>query len=289
MPRSSILAKPDIAIITALAPAHLSDLVSLKGVASKKAKIFDGLPSNGWAIINKDIPYFDDVCEYAKLQTNNILTYGEDPASDLRLTDYFPDEGRVVVSYNNQSFEYLLNARGKHFAINSLACLLVADILGYDLKSFSNDLIGFFPESRRGDFVKIKMGEKFATVIDETYNANPVSMKSALDNLGDVSLVVGASKIAVLGDMASLGEQEVVYHKELLSSVVNSGADKVFLVGDLMLHLWDVLPEYLKGGCAKDSTEVCKMLKNCISENDVIMIKGSNSMKMNKIVKFLAK
>ncbi|MGP9592859.1 Mur ligase family protein, partial [Halomonas sp. AOP42-C2-25] len=146
LPRSSVLAKPDIAIITAIAPAHLSNLVSIKGVALKKSTIFDGLSSDGWAIINKDIPYFENVYAYAKTKTSNILTYGEDIHSDLHLTDYFPDEGRVVASYKNQKFDYFLKANGKHFAINSLACLLVADIIGYDLKDFSNDLIDFLPE-----------------------------------------------------------------------------------------------------------------------------------------------
>ncbi|MGP5713964.1 UDP-N-acetylmuramoyl-tripeptide--D-alanyl-D-alanine ligase [Vreelandella alkaliphila] len=289
LPRSSVLAKPDVAIITALAPAHLSDLVSLKGVASKKSTIFDGLSPDGWAIINRDIPYFEDVYSYAIKITKNVVTYGEHPSSDLLLSDYFPDEGKVVVTYKNESFDYFLKARGKHFAINSLACLLAADVLGYDFKRFSTELVNFFPEARRGDLIEIKVGVGVATVIDETYNANPVSMKSALYNLSEISLVEGASKIAVLGDMASLGEQEVFYHEELFSSVVSSGADKVFLVGDRMLHLWNILPESLKGGYAKDSSEVCSMISGCIAENDVIMVKGSNSMKMNKVVKFLVK
>lgn len=287
LPVSSKVAAPYIAILTSVAPAHLSDLGTLSNVAKRKSTIFEGLSHNGWAIINRDIPYFDEVFEYASKFTSNVLTYGEHDLSDMKLVGYNQYEQSVVVSYENNSIDYKLAAQGKHFAINSMACLLAASLLGMSLSDASRFMFSFSPEKRRGNLVNISVKGGHASVIDESYNANPVSMVAALDSFSNVEVSDAGRKLIVLADMAALGKDASTYHKDLAEYVVKSGVDKVFLLGPNMKFLWEMLPESIRGGYFISIDVLCEKLSPELFSNDIIMIKGSNSMRLNKLVDFL--
>ncbi|MGP9656014.1 UDP-N-acetylmuramoyl-tripeptide--D-alanyl-D-alanine ligase [Halomonas sp. AOP35-4E-18] len=287
LPASSHVAAPYVAILTSIAPAHLSDLGSVSNVAKRKSTIFEGLSNNGWAVINRDIPYFDVVVKHAYKFTNNVLTYGEHELSDMRLVDYNQRDQSVAVSYDNNVFSYKLAAQGKHFAINSMACLLTASLLNMPLVEASSFLFNFFPGKRRGNLINISVKGGNASLIDESYNANPVSMAAALESFSniEISSEVGR-KIIVLADMASLGKDERQYHEKLLTHVFESGANKVFLLGQNMKFLWEILPEPMKGGHFFSIDDLCSEVSLELLPNDIVMVKGSNSMRLNKFISF---
>jgi UDP-N-acetylmuramoyl-tripeptide--D-alanyl-D-alanine ligase len=275
--RLTKLAKPDLAIVTNVAAVHLEFFKSVDEIAKAKAEIFAGATSV--AVIN-----FDD--EHRKVQEAEALAhnlkvvgFGVDPHAQYRLLNYEVKDGYGVISaaINGKEYEYTLGIIGIHHAKNSLSVIAAVNELTHKLPLAV--FADFHAQEGRG---KIKVLGNNITIIDDAYNASPIAVKASIENL---NFIVGGRRMVVLGDMRELGEEGPKLHQSLLEPLLSAQVEKVFLVGKLMRSLWDVLPANIKGQHTATADEMTEFVLNELQANDVVLCKGSNSMKIYNIVK----
>ena len=285
----SQLVRPDIAIITTVAPVHLEYFASLDAIADAKAEIFDGLVSGGTAIINRDIPQFERLAGRAYEAGARIVSFGENANADAQLLKCMlqPDTSTVQARILGDDVTYKLGAPGKHLALNSLAVLAAAKLAGADLAMAALSLADLRPANGRGTRITLELPNGTALLIDESYNANPVSMAAAIALLGQAEPGPRGRRIAVLGDMLELGAQSAALHAGLAKPIVDHAVDLVFCAGPGMRNLWEALPSNRRGGYATDSSALEPQVLEAVSGGDAIMIKGSFGSKMTPIVKAL--
>jgi UDP-N-acetylmuramoyl-tripeptide--D-alanyl-D-alanine ligase len=286
----SRLVQPDIAIITTIAPVHIEFFESIDGIADAKAEIFEGLVENGVAILNRDNDQYNLLCDRAlDARVSRVVGFGEESGAHARLIKCMlqADTSTVQASILGDDVTYKLGAPGKHLVMNSLAVLAAAKIAGADLAVSALALSDLQPASGRGTRIRLDMPGGHALLIDESYNANPVSMVAALALLGQAEPGSSGRRIAVLGDMLELGERSAELHAVLAQPIVDHGVDLVFCAGPGMRNLWEALPSNRRGGYANDSGALEPRVLEAVSSGDVIMIKGSNGSRMTPIVKAL--
>jgi UDP-N-acetylmuramoyl-tripeptide--D-alanyl-D-alanine ligase len=288
----SRLVQPDIAVITAIAPVHLEYFASVDAIADAKAEIFDGLVPGGVAILNRDNAQFDRLADRAReARVGRIVSFGEQAGTDARLIKcmLLPDSSTVQASILGDEVTYKLGAPGRHLVMNSLAVLAAAKLAGADLAISAIALADFQPASGRGTRIMLDVRGDRALLIDESYNANPVSMAAAIALLGQAEPGPLGRRIAVLGDMLELGAQSDALHRGLAGPIVDHAVDLVFCAGPAMRNLWEALPSNRRGGYASNSSALEPQVLDAVSGGDAIMIKGSFGSKMTPIVKALAR
>src|SRR5690349_5266210 len=286
----SQMVRPHIAIITAIAPVHLEYFKSLDGIADAKAEIFEGLEADGAAVLNRDSDHFDYLAnKAAEMKVGWIVSFGAHEKADSRLLDCAlqPGGSTVHASILGHDVRYKIGAPGRHLVINSLAVLSAAALAGADLTLSALALANLQPPAGRGSHIALVLPGGAALVIDESYNANPVSMRAALALLGQARLGPRGRRIAVLGDMLELGDQADALHRALAEPIAENAVDLVFCSGPSMRALWEALPSTRRGGYAEDSKGLEPKVIDAVRSGDAIMIKGSNGSKMAPIVKAL--
>lgn len=284
--------KPDVAIITTVEAAHIGHFKSVEAIADAKSEIFNGMAPGSVAILNADNPHFARMKAHAVEKGLAVLTFGEDDAADARLTDCTlqSDGSRATVRLRGQDIKIRLSIPGKHVVMNALATLLTVDALGLDLAPAVEAIRTAEPVEGRGNKISLPTGPGSApvTIIDESYNANPTSMKAAFEVLAMTPPGGPAGRrIAVLGDMLELGPQGPKYHAELANPLLKARADLVFTCGPLMDALAQTLPESWRGGHADDSQKLAALVCQTVGPGDVVLIKGSAGSKMAYIIKAL--
>jgi UDP-N-acetylmuramoyl-tripeptide--D-alanyl-D-alanine ligase len=286
----SQLVKPDIAIITTIAPVHLEYFASVDAIADAKAEIFEGLAAGGTAILNRDNAQFDRLAKRAgDARVSRIVSFGEAAGADARLVKCVlqPDVSTVRARILGDDVTYKLGAPGKHLVMNSLAVLAAAKLAGADLAMAAMALADLQPASGRGTRITLDVPGGQALLIDESYNANPVSMAAAIALLGQARPGPRGRRIAVLGDMLELGAQSGALHAGLAEPIADHAVDLVFCAGPAMRNLWEALPSNRRGGYANDSGALEPQVLDAVSGGDAVMIKGSFGSKMTPIVKAL--
>lgn len=282
----SQLAKPNIAIITTIEAVHLEFFTSVSAIAAAKAEIFEGMDSDGVAIINFDNLYEKILTNHAKSKKLKIKSFAENNSADYQLTKYEVKNGtaNVTIACKTKDLSYIIGATGKHLALNSVAVVAAVEAIGADVAYAIKSLAKFKAQKGRGQIHKVaKM-----TIIDDSYNASPVSVKAAINNLPTYQ---GSAKriVLILGDMKDLGPTAVSLHTQLLDTIVANPISVVNTVGDLMKNLYDVLPANLKGLHAATSADLARVINKYLQPGDVVLIKGSNSMKMHLILDAILK
>jgi UDP-N-acetylmuramoyl-tripeptide--D-alanyl-D-alanine ligase len=184
---------------------------------------------------------------------------------------------------------YKLGAPGKHIVLNSLAVLAAASLAGADLALAALALADLTAPTGRGARVILDLGVGTALLIDESYNANPASMRAALALLGQADLRARGRRIAVLGDMLELGALGADLHRGLAEAVLAHNVDLVFCCGPLMHALWEALPSERRGGYAEASAALEADVLGAMRAGDAVMVKGSLGSKMGPIVKALTR
>jgi UDP-N-acetylmuramoyl-tripeptide--D-alanyl-D-alanine ligase len=288
----SRLARPHVAIVTTVAPVHLEFFGSLAKIADAKAEIFLGLEAGGAAVINRDNSQFAHLKRRAKQAgVARIVSFGEHEQADARLIKcaLHPGCSAVQADILGTELTYKIGAPGRHLVHNSLAVLAAAVLVGADLALAALALADFKPASGRGAAFEIDLPGGPATVIDESYNANPASMAAALALLGQRQVGARGRRIAVLGDMLELGPRGRALHRGLLAPVDANAIDLVFCCGPLMRALWRALPASRRGGYAEDSAALEPQVLSAVGASDVVMVKGSLGSRMAPIVKALQK
>jgi UDP-N-acetylmuramoyl-tripeptide--D-alanyl-D-alanine ligase len=284
------LVRPHIAMITTIAPVHLEFFGTLEAIADAKAEIFLGVDPAGAAVINADIPQFARLESAAQAAgISRIVSFGERAEADARLVkaSLQADISTVQAHIFGHDVTYKLGAPGRHMVDNSLGVLAAAQLLGADLALAALALADLKAPAGRGARVTLDVPGGTVLLIDESYNANPASMRAALALLGQVPMRGLGRRIAVLGDMLELGPEGARLHAQLADAVVGHSVDLVYCSGPLMKSLWDALPSERRGGYADDSAALEPIVLKAITVGDAVMVKGSLGSRMGRIVKAL--
>ena len=284
------MVRPQVSVITTIAPVHLAAFNSLEGIAEEKAGVFWALEEGGTAIINADIPQSQLLRDIAKSgPAGEILTFGESADADVRLISCSlkPDMSTVEARVLGEPVTYRLGSPGKHIVLNSLAVLAAVKALGADLALAALALGDLTPPSGRGARQRLQVPGGVLTLLDESYNGNPASMRAAIENLGRLPVEGRGRRIAVLGDMLELGPTGGDLHKGLAEPLATNGIDMVFACGPLMKGLYESLPSAMRGAYAGDAAALEPLVLDAVRAGDVVTVKGSLGSRMGPIVKAL--
>ena len=274
----------DVVLITAIGKAHLEAFGDIAGIAHEKAQIVKGLKSTGIAVLNADTPGYEILKKQTIKNGSQFISFGGKD-SNLRAKKMQKLNGRIKVQcqFNDRDLEFIVGSSGFHFAENSLGVLLCADCLGADIEKASQDLAKWEPSSGRGSFEKILLPSGNIFLIDDAFNANPSSMKSALQLLTQRTLNC-SRRVAFLGDMLELGGNEVMLHEEIISWPELADVDIIHTLGPLMYHLHKKLPSNIKGCHYASKNELISDLENILQEGDKVLVKSSKSVGLSSIV-----
>lgn len=284
------MVRPAIAVITAIAPAHLGSFRSLNDIARAKAEIFQGLGRRGTAVIPRDSKYFKLLYQLAQESgVAAIRSFGRKRGADFRLAEacYGPDGSSARISICGKRTNLSLVQPGEHVMTNALAVLGVAKLAGAELGPCVEALARVEAGSGRGDRFSVKVAGGRATIIDESYNANPASMSAALKTLGVARPRGRGRRIAVLGDMLELGGSSEKLHKALKEPIIESACNLVYLGGPEMAALAGELNSRLLAGHFGDTVKLAAALIADLRGGDVVMVKASNGLNFSAIIEKL--
>ncbi len=284
----SKLARPDVAVITTVEPVHLEFFNSVEGIADAKAEIFAGMGAHGIAVLNRDNPHFERLRRQAEAASiARILSFGVSDDADIRLEDHSLHEAcsAATVRICGKSVEYCIGAPGFHWVMNSVGVLGIIKALGLDPVDASAAFSEVRAAKGRGAFRRIKRADGMEfSLIDESYNASPASVRAAIAVLGRSKPKDGARRIAVLGDMLELGEASAGLHESLAKDLMAARIDRVYCCGTHMKALWEKLPQVMRGGYAPSSDQIADDVRDALVPGDVVMVKGSLGSKMACII-----
>lgn len=273
----SRMIRPHAVAITTVGPVHLENFADGEvGVARAKAEIFAGLEPQGVAVLNADNPWFELLKAEAEKAGAAVWSFGLSSDCTAQLTGFEPHVGGATVSMvlRGETIRFPILQTGVHWGPNSLCVLLMLEALGVSRDIALQALAGFEPIEGRGAEKTVRIEGGTFTLVDESYNANPVSMQAALRTLG--ARKVAGRRIAVLTDMLELGEASARFHAELAGPLDAAKVDRVFLAGVHMKSLWEALPPTRRGGYAEVTETLTTQLAAEIRPGDVVMVKGSN-------------
>ncbi|MCD7060139.1 UDP-N-acetylmuramoyl-tripeptide--D-alanyl-D-alanine ligase [Pelagibacterium xiamenense] len=281
----SRLVRPHVALITSVAAAHLEFFDSVEQIADAKAEIFAGLEPDGLALLCHDHARVQRLIRHAQDAEATVLTYGFDEAADVRIEDYTWDGamGRGRIVGDGLDLALAVPTPGRHTLANGLAALLVARAFGVEPGVAAHALAAHGAPEGRGAAYRLGPPDNPLTLVDESYNANPVSMRAALEVFGQMPKGAGR-KVLVLGDMRELGSTSDALHAELALDVEAAGPDLVFLVGDHMRALARELPKALVAGWAQSADEMAERVIESLAYGDTVMLKGSNGVRLGALV-----
>ncbi len=281
------MVRPHIAIITTVAPVHLEFFPSVEAIADAKAEIFSGLEPGGVAIINRDSPYHERLDAAARQSpAGHIATFGAHEAADARLLDFTPAASHSLIRARvaGREISFRLGAPGRHLAENALAVLLATHALGGDIESAATAMAFFQAQQGRGERSIVETADGPFTLIDESYNANPASMRAALALAGTLEPAKGGRRIAVLGDMLELGPTSPALHADLADAIVGARFDLLYAAGPMMRALADATSDRLPVEWRDRASELQEAVVDGVRAGDVVVVKGSNGSRMAPIV-----
>ncbi len=281
-------ARPHVALITTVAAVHLEAFESVADIAHEKAALFDGLVQGGVAIVNADTQHAEILRQTAESKGARIVDFGR-KATDYVLREVSQSGGalQAVAEHQGNPLTFDVQSAGTHFAMNALGAIAACAELGVSPDKSIPALAGWSPVKGRGvrETLHLADGGQIE-LLDDSYNANPTSMEAALDVLAAAE---GGRRIAFLGDMKELGDQERQMHVALANTGAMSQVDQVHCIGPLMQALHSALPETRRGKWFESSEEMAKHLPQLVRAGDVVLAKGSLSMALARIVDGLRK
>jgi len=276
-----------VGVITNVEAAHIGHMGSEEAIADEKACLFAGMRPGAIAVLNRDNRHYDRLVRHArKFGVEKIVGFGRHADSHARLLacDLQDSGSGVQALIGDRRIEYRLGAAGEHWVLNSLAALCVAEALGADLAKAAATLAEVKASPGRGARRWLKFGSGKVELLDESYNANPASMRAMLAVLARTAIAPGGRRLLVMGDMRELGEHADALHAGLADAVAASGASQVFLCGPHMEALWHKLAAAQKGVHRPDSAALAGEVAKALRAGDVIAIKGSLGSKMKVVV-----
>jgi len=288
------MAQPHVAMVTTVAAAHLEAFENIDGIAHEKAAILEGLVPGGVAVLNADLDTTPILLAKAHDVGTAIVTFGQN--GDYALTDVILSDACTVVRAQADGDDILFKimSAGRHFAMNGLAVLAASAALGADRDLAAHDLAHWVPPAGRGtrETLSLDSGDRDLTLdlIDDAFNANPTSMAAALEVLAAAAPRDGAGRIAkgrriaVLGDMLELGDDEAEMHRALADLPFIRNLDVIHCVGPRMQAAWQALPENKRGKWCDTAQELADGITRVIDAGDVVLVKGSKGSKVSLVV-----
>jgi UDP-N-acetylmuramoyl-tripeptide--D-alanyl-D-alanine ligase len=284
------LVGPHAALVTTIAPAHVENLGSLEAVADEKGDIYAGLEPGGAAIIPAEAPHAARLIAAAERNGANLVRFGRGAECEARLLTFDMDENGSTAEAEilGRAIRYRVGVEGAHWALNSVAALAAADVVGADLEAAAHALEHLRAFDGRGVAQRIEAPFGPFMLVDDSYNANPASMAAAFATLAARKPGLGGRRIVALGDMLELGPDERAYHAGLAQPLEQAGVDLVFAAGPRMAALMEALPGSRRGGYAETADALIPIIAPALHSGDIVLVKGSNGSKMSRVVAALA-
>ncbi|GLR47209.1 UDP-N-acetylmuramoyl-tripeptide--D-alanyl-D-alanine ligase [Sphingomonas astaxanthinifaciens] len=282
------MVRPHVALVTAIAPAHIENLGSMEAIADAKGEIFEGLEPGGTAIIPNDTPYRDRLLKKARRHAETILTFGSGDAEIHAVHAVRADNGGSLVTARLQGSDltYTIAQPGEHWVSNSLAVLAAVEAAGADLAAAGLALGDMGGLKGRGERHHVPVRGGTALLIDESYNANPASMAATLRSLGEEP--VEGRRLAVLGTMLELGDHSDEAHAGLAPAIREAKVAEVILVGEAMRPLLEALGADVPAVLVPDAAAATDALWQRLGPGDAVLVKGSNGIGLAKLVSQVA-
>ena len=287
----SRIVKPKLAIITNISGAHFKNFNTLKDIAKAKAEIINNIPKNGDIILYKHSKFFNFLSNKAKKNGVNVTTFGFKRGSDIflmnitKIKNYF----KLKINVKNKIFYFYTKHSTDSFITNILGCISTIFILNLDLNKIKKKFINFKIPEGRGDVKTIKKFNKKFKFMDESYNANPLSMISAIKNMDHYDKNKNHRKFAFLGDMLELGKKTKKFHRDLSGVINKSNINKVFVCGKHIKETFNYLSANKKGKIFRNIDEAYSHFRKILHNNDLLMVKGSNATGLNQFSKNIKK
>ena len=286
----SRLARPHVALVTTVAPAHLAAFESIEGIAEEKASIFEGLEPGGTAIWNADVATADILSARALQSVGASVSFGE-KSKEYKFVSATLHEGMTVAEaeLHGAPVVFKVGAAGAHFAMNGLAAIAASEAAGVDPALAATALADWAPPDGRGSREILKLDEvedDHIELIDDAFNANPASMAASLDVLAALPRRDDgpARKIAIIGDMLELGQTEAQKHADLAQLQSIAELDKVHCIGPLSRHTWTALPAQQQGEWFETADEMAGQIRRFLRPGDIVLVKGSKGIAVSRIV-----
>lgn len=290
----------NVALITTVAAAHLEAFESIAGIAHEKASIMDGLLPGGIAILPHGLEVTPILTAKARAVGATTILFGAEEVCDYRLLSATLGDAATVVKATRPAGPILFKVRspGRHFAMNALATLVVADVLGLDPTIATCDIGQWQPPPGRGTRERIRLDlveETDFDLFDDAFNANPASMAASLDVLiaanpqDGVGRVGAGRRIAILGDMLELGSTEAELHAAIARHPGLDAISLVHCVGPRMKSLWHALPRGQRGEWVETAAELVPRARTLVDAGDIVLVKGSKGSKVSLVVDALRK
>ncbi|MEE9346757.1 MAG: UDP-N-acetylmuramoyl-tripeptide--D-alanyl-D-alanine ligase [Robiginitomaculum sp.] len=280
----SKLLAPNIAIITKIAEVHLEHFENIKAIARAKAEIFDGMEAGGTAILNADDDFFKFLSGKAKARGLKVVSVGVAPSADICISGITASGRGLKAVISGDGFQVGLDLQnsGEHHALNAGFAIAAAYCAGANITKAAKALSALAPLKGRGEVFTSTIEGFKATIIDESYNANPTSMSAAIAAFGRSEK--SAHKIAILGGMGELGKDELALNAAMAAPLLAHNIDRVITVGPLMRGLHNALPAAMRGPWVASATDVLSVLKTEIKQGSAVMLKGSNSIGLGAVI-----
>ena len=283
----SKIVKPDVSVITNINYAHAKNFKNIKQIALAKSEIINNTKINGFIVLNADDNFYTLHKKMANKRKLNILSFGIDNQNaNIKLISIkkIANKFKATIRINNLKTYFFISNNFQSNILNILAALSVMSIFLDIFKLKKNIFISFKIPNGRGDIAKIKIDNKKLNLIDESYNSNPLSLKSAILNFDKIKIDKG-KKYLLLGDMLELGKHSKKLHLSIAKIINNTKLDKVFVIGSNVLFTYNSISKKKKGRILIDKSQIIDLIKNDLNNNDYLMVKASNATGLNKIVR----
>jgi UDP-N-acetylmuramoyl-tripeptide--D-alanyl-D-alanine ligase len=282
------LVRPHVAIVTAIASAHREFFDSEEAIADAKGEIFQGLEEGGTALVPFDSPHRDRLLAAAKPYAATILTFGLGDGADIQAREAIAVEGGTLVTATLPDAEltFTIAQPGEHWVSNALAVLGAVEAMGGDLAQAGLALADMPGLKGRGERHKVRVHGGEALLIDESYNANPSSMRATLKTMA--AQKIAGRRIVVLGSMRELGSESDTFHAELAEPIQAACVDYAILVGEEMRPLAKALGPKVNFAHVPDVASAIDPLREAARPGDAILVKGSNSIGLAALVEAMA-
>ena len=285
----SKILKPNVGIITNISYAHAKNFKNIKQIAMAKSEIINNIDTNGTMVLNADDNFFNLHKKIAIKKKLKVLTFSVNKKSNVRLKYIKKEKNKFKISIiiNKKNKFFYVSSNFKNFINNLLATITIVSIFKDPIKLNKNTFYNMnFPKGR-GDISKIRFKNKNINLVDESYNSNPLSLKSAIENFNLIN--TKNKKYMILGDMLELGKHSKSLHRKITPIINSTSINKVHILGNHIKETYRNISPSKKGFILKESSQIIDLIKNELNNNDYLMIKGSNSTGLNKFAKQLKK
>ena len=288
------LARPHVAVVTTVAPAHLEAFGVIEGIAHEKAAIYEGLEPGGIALAHADVGTAEILFDKARACAERLIRFGVGKGVEARLIEAQVAEAATVIRAEILGTERLIRigAPGRHYAMNALIALTAAEAAGADATQAALALAGWTPFEGRGTRERLMLSaadDLEIELIDDAFNANPASVAASLEMLAAALPQGQGRRIAVLGDMLELGPTGPALHAAIADNPALAQIAAIHTVGPLMEHLHKALPGRVRGRHVETAEEMAAALPQKLRRGDVLLIKGSKGIKVSRVVDALRK